>query len=92
MPDIGIMVETPAAALTVDRLIGEVVSHGRASARDVSLCGDMTSDPACLPLVLSTGARKIPVLPAAFDRVKAAIRTIDRGGGRPSGPERVKLT
>lgn len=120
MPSIGIMVETPAAAIAADRLqadffsIGSndliqytmaaardgagrvaalqdpdhpaiarlmqmVVEHGRATDKEVSLCGDMASDPACLPLLLRTGLRKISVLPAAFDRVKAAITVIDLG-------------
>ncbi|MGI9510664.1 MAG: phosphoenolpyruvate--protein phosphotransferase, partial [Geminicoccaceae bacterium] len=111
MPPLGIMVETPAAALAVDslgaefysigsndliqyvmaaardsggrvaslldpghpaieRLIADVVAKGRASAKEVSLCGDMASDPAWLPLLLRTGLRKISVAPAALDRVK----------------------
>ena len=127
MPDIGIMVETPAAAIAADsldaaffsigsndliqytmaasrdaggrvaslldpnhpaieRLIGAVVEHGRVSAREVSLCGDMASDPACLPLLLRAGLRKISVLPAAFDRIKAAIQTVEIE--RPTGPDK----
>ena len=118
MPSIGIMVETPAAALAADqleadffsigsndliqyvmaaardgsgrvaalqdpghpaieRLMQTVVEHGRAVDKEVSLCGDMASDPACLPLLLRAGLRKISVLPAAFDRMKAAIAAID---------------
>ncbi len=120
MPEIGIMVETPAAAIAADqldaaffsigsndliqyamaasrdatgrvaalldpghpaieRLIGDVVREGSASGRDVSLCGDMASDPTCLPLVLRAGLRKISIAPAAFDRVKAMIATIEAG-------------
>ncbi|MGI9504453.1 MAG: phosphoenolpyruvate--protein phosphotransferase [Geminicoccaceae bacterium] len=123
MPSIGIMVETPAAALAADRLAADfysigsndliqytmaaardgagrvaalqdpdhpaierlmqmVVDHGRAAGKEVSLCGDMASDPACLPLLLRTGLRKISVLPSAFDRVKAAIAAIDLGQSR----------
>ena len=44
----------------------------------------MASDPACLPLLLRTGLRKISVLPAAFDRVKAAIAAIDLKQVRPA--------
>ena len=120
MPDIGIMVETPAAAIAADRLdaaffsigsndliqyvmaasrdgtgrvaalqdpkhvaierlIRTIVDHGAAMGRDVSLCGDMASDPDCLRLLLRAGLRKISVLPAAFDRIKAAIGTIETG-------------
>ena len=120
MPSIGIMVETPAAALAADqldasffsigsndliqytmaaardgggrvaalldpghvaieRLINQVVHQSKAMEKDVSLCGDMAADPACLPLLLRAGLRKISVAPAAFDRVKAVIATIDLG-------------
>lgn len=117
MPVLGIMVETPAAAIAADRLdaaffsigsndliqyvmaaardaegrvaslldpghpaivrlIRGVVEHGRASGKEVSLCGDMASDPAWLPLLLDCGLRKLSVAPAAFDRVKLAIAAI----------------
>jgi len=118
MPRLGVMVETPAAALTIDqleadffsigsndlvqyvmaaardgrgrvadlldpaqpaitRLLKMTVDQAKAGDKDVSLCGDMASDPSNLPLVLSAGLRKISVQPAAFDRVKAAIERID---------------
>ncbi|MGI9417163.1 MAG: phosphoenolpyruvate--protein phosphotransferase [Geminicoccaceae bacterium] len=120
MPDIGVMVETPAAAIAADqldaahfsigsndliqytmaaardgtgrvaalqdpqhpaieRLIKMVVDHGAATGKDVSVCGNMASEPACLPLLLRVGMRKISVLPGMFDQVKATIATIDLG-------------
>lgn len=120
MPDIGIMVETPAAAIAADsldadffsigsndliqyvtaaardaagrvaslldpghpaieRLIRNVVEEGAMSGRDVSLCGDMASEPLWLPLLLGAGLRKISVAPAALGRVKLALSTIDLG-------------
>ena len=118
MPPIGIMVETPAAAIAIDhldadfysigsndliqyvmaaardasgavgdllnpshpaigRLIEQVVAHGRSTRREVSLCGDMASDPEMLPSLLRTGLRKLSVAPAAFGRIKAEIGKID---------------
>ncbi|MEZ5930447.1 MAG: phosphoenolpyruvate--protein phosphotransferase [Alphaproteobacteria bacterium] len=118
MPGLGIMVETPAAAIAADsldaafysigsndliqyvmaaardgegrvaalldpghpaieRLIRRVVEHGRTSGREVSLCGDMASDPAWLPLLLGAGLRKLSVAPAAFDRIKLALADIE---------------
>ena len=118
MPPLGIMVETPAAALAADgldaaffsigsndliqyamaaardaeagvsflldpghpaieRLIRSVVEEGAASGRAVSLCGDMASDPAWLPLLLRIGLRKISVAPAALDRVKLALSRLN---------------
>ncbi len=123
MPPIGIMVETPAAALTLDRLdaaffsigsndliqytmaaardsggrvaalldpahpaierlIRGVVEEGRGSGREVSLCGDMASDSACLKLLLAAGLEKISVAPAALGRVKASIAEIDLENAR----------
>ncbi|MDH3659650.1 MAG: phosphoenolpyruvate--protein phosphotransferase [Alphaproteobacteria bacterium] len=126
MPPLGAMIETPAAALTADRLdaaffsigsndliqyvmaaardgearvaslldpghlaverlIRNVVDAGQARDVEVSLCGDMASEPGWLPLLLRTGLRKISVAPAALDRVKLALRDIDLGGqaGQP---------
>jgi len=55
------------------RLIGEVVAQGAASGREVSLCGDMAGDPACLTALLKLGLRSFSVAPAALARVKAEI-------------------
>ena len=118
MPALGVMVETPAAAIAADqlraaffsigsndliqytmaaardaggrvaelhdlehpafgRLLKMVVDQARLEGKDVSLCGDLASDPKALPLLLGAGLRKISVQPAAFDRVKATIETID---------------
>jgi phosphoenolpyruvate-protein phosphotransferase (PTS system enzyme I) len=114
MPPLGIMVETPAAAVAIDlipadffsigsndltqyamaasrdgsgrvaalndplhpavlRLIGRVVEHGRASGAEVSLCGDMASDPAAVDVLLRLGLRRLSVAPAALGRVKLAV-------------------
>ena len=118
MPPIGIMIETPAAAIAVDqldaafysigsndliqyvmaaardasgkvadlldpthpaisRLIGQVVTHGQATGKEVGFCGDMASNPALLPLLLRLGLRKVSVAPAALGPVKSAIADID---------------
>ncbi len=118
LPPIGVMVETPAAAIAIDhldaafysigsndlvqyvmaaardatgrvadlldpthpaveRLIRQVVTHADTAGREVSLCGDMASDPRMLPMLLNAGLRKISVAPAALDRVKAGIAGID---------------
>jgi len=114
MPALGIMVETPAAAIAVDtidaaffsigsndltqyvmaasreaggrvgrlldplspavlRLIEGVVRHGARTGRPVSLCGDMASDPAAVPVLLGLGLRRLSVAPAALGRVKLAV-------------------
>jgi phosphotransferase system enzyme I (PtsI) len=54
-------------------LIRRVVDAGQAQGREVSLCGDMASDPALVPLLLEAGLRRLSVAPAAIGPVKAAI-------------------
>jgi len=115
LPEIGIMVEVPAVAITPERfaasaflsvgtndlvqytlaasrdaggrvarladgvdpavawLIGNVVAFGRDTGKEVSVCGDMASDPAGVAALLDLGVRRLSVAPAALARVKAAI-------------------
>ncbi|MCB1883462.1 MAG: phosphoenolpyruvate--protein phosphotransferase [Geminicoccaceae bacterium] len=113
-PPLGIMVETPAAALALDRfdiafasigsndlvqytlaasrdapgpvarladpyhpavtrLIEATVAAGRAKGIDVSLCGDLASDPKGALHLLRLGIRRLSVAPAALDRVRLAV-------------------
>jgi phosphoenolpyruvate-protein phosphotransferase (PTS system enzyme I) len=57
----------------VHALIRRVVEVAKAQGVEVSLCGDMASDPAYLPTLLSLGLRRISVTPAQLAPVKAAI-------------------
>ena len=54
-------------------LIRRVVDAGRARGIEVSLCGEMASDPELVPLLLEAGLRRLSVAPAALGAVKAAI-------------------
>jgi phosphotransferase system enzyme I (PtsI) len=54
-------------------LIHRVVQHGKLTGREVSLCGDMASDPKYLPALLDTGLRALSVTPVRLARVKAQI-------------------
>lgn len=54
-------------------LIGRVVEHGRRTGREVSLCGDMAGDPACLAALLGLGLRKVSVAATALGRAKQAV-------------------
>jgi len=54
-------------------LIARVADHGRQENKEVSLCGDMASDPRCMPALLQAGLRSLSVAPAALGRAKAAI-------------------
>jgi phosphoenolpyruvate-protein phosphotransferase (PTS system enzyme I) len=122
-PELGMMVEVPAAALTLDmfaadflsigsndliqyvtacsrdsrplaaladplqpavlRIMRDVVRHAATRGIPISLCGDMASDPRCIPALLNIGLRRLSVAPAAVAAVKAAIacqRTEGSGG------------
>lgn len=79
--------DNPAVAALADprnpavgRLIGDVVAAGHARGVEVSLCGDMASDPALVPALLDTGLRCLSVAPATLGRVKAAIASYRRNG------------
>ena len=119
LPQMGIMVEVPAAAIAIDlfdadffsigsndltqyvtaagrdigavadladtlnpavlRLIGSVAAYGRASGRDVGLCGDAGGDPRIIPALLKHGIRSVSVAPKLLARAKQAISEVDLG-------------
>ncbi len=64
-------------------LIGRTVAAARKREVDVSLCGDMASDPELVPLLLDSGLRSLSVAPAQVARVKLAVSRY----GRPAGQE-----
>lgn len=120
LPELGIMVEVPAAALAIgefkasffsigsndlaqyvlacDRsngtlsnlvdplhpavleLIARVADHGRRAGVSVSLCGDMASDPRCVPSLLQFGLRELSVDTASLALIKQTIDRIGHGG------------
>jgi phosphotransferase system enzyme I (PtsI) len=61
-------------------LIRRVVEVGAARGKEVSLCGEMASDPALVPVLLEAGLRCLSVAPSSIRSVKAAI-----AGWRPPG-------
>jgi phosphotransferase system enzyme I (PtsI) len=121
LPELGIMVEVPAAALAIasfksaffsigsndlaqyvlacDRsngalaplmdplhpavleLITRTADHGRRAGTAVSLCGDMASDPRCIPALLSCGLRELSVNVSALAQIKQTIGRLGSGGG-----------
>lgn len=54
-------------------LIERVVGFGRASDREVSLCGDAGGDPGLIPHLLSCGLRNLSMAPVLLARAKATI-------------------
>lgn len=55
------------------QLIEATVQAGRARGVEVSLCGDMASDPATVPALLDAGLRTLSVAAAQLGRIKAAV-------------------
>lgn len=58
-------------------LVAGVARHGRATGRDVSLCGDAASDPRCIGPMLRAGVRTLSVAPNALDQIWQAIAATD---------------
>jgi phosphotransferase system enzyme I (PtsI) len=54
-------------------LIGRVAAHGRAVGREVSVCGDMASDPELVRYLLEAGITSLSVAPAKLGSVKHAV-------------------
>ena len=71
--------ETSVASLgdpshpAVLRLIAHVAQYGREHGIEVSLCGDMASEPRHVSALIAAGLRRFSVSPAAIGRVKAAL-------------------
>ena len=120
LPELGIMVEVPAAAMAIgdfkasffsigsndlaqyalacDRsngalgtlmdplhpavleLIARTAEHGRRAGAPVSLCGDMASDPRCVPQLLYCGLRELSVNAPALAQIKQTIDRLSHGG------------
>jgi phosphoenolpyruvate-protein phosphotransferase (PTS system enzyme I) len=59
------------------QLIAQVVAHGAATHRKVSLCGDAGGEPKLVGRLLATDLRTLSVAPAALGRVKEAIARVD---------------
>jgi phosphotransferase system enzyme I (PtsI) len=55
------------------RLIAHVARYGAEHGIEVSLCGDMASDPRLIPALIAADLRRLSVSPAAIGRVKAAL-------------------
>jgi phosphotransferase system enzyme I (PtsI) len=54
-------------------LIARVAAHGRATGREVSVCGDMASTPRLVPHLLEAGITSLSVAPAMLGAVKQSV-------------------
>ncbi|MBI3818842.1 MAG: phosphoenolpyruvate--protein phosphotransferase [Planctomycetes bacterium] len=64
------------------RTIAGVVERANANNREVSLCGELASDPQTTPLLLGLGLRNLSMTPVAIAQVKAAVRETDSADAR----------
>ena len=62
------------------RLVAHVARHGRATGRDVSLCGDAGGDPALIPALLDAGLQTLSCAPGQLGRAKLAVAACGSGG------------
>jgi phosphotransferase system enzyme I (PtsI) len=58
------------------RLIAEVITAGEAENTDVSMCGEMASDPLMVPVLVGLGLRSFSMNPQAVPVVRALIRQL----------------
>lgn len=61
---------------SVLRLVRMVIDAGRKNDVPVTVCGQMSSDPKFVPLLLGMGLRQLSVTPHAIPEVKEVIRSI----------------
>jgi phosphotransferase system enzyme I (PtsI) len=62
-----------ARSPAVLELISRVAAHGRSAGREVSVCGDMASDPELVGYLLEAGITNLSVAPAALGAIKHAV-------------------
>lgn len=61
---------------SIIRMIDMVVKAGKNHNIPVSVCGQMSSDPKCVPLLIGLGIRQLSVGPHAIPEIKEIIRSI----------------
>jgi phosphotransferase system enzyme I (PtsI) len=66
-----------ASLPAVLRLIGHLAVFGRERGIDVSICGDLASEPSAVRPLLAAGLRSLSVTPTSLARVKAAISMVN---------------
>ena len=60
----------------VIRLLSQIVSRARKKGKPVSVCGEMTSDPHAVPLLVGMGVDSLSVSPRMCLRIKQVVRTL----------------
>lgn len=79
----GFEAQYEAAKPAVLRLVKQAVEL--AAGKPVSICGDMASDPECLPSLLAAGLRHFSVAPARLRAIRSAIVGLNADGTTAAG-------
>lgn len=66
-----------AAHPAVLRLIKDCIRSGRRAGIEVSLCGEIASDPDYIMLLIGIGLRNLSLVPSAIPDIKRVIRAVD---------------
>lgn len=66
-----------AAHPAVLRLIKDCIRSGRRGGIEVSLCGEIASDPDYIMLLIGIGLRNLSLVPSAIPDIKRVIRAVD---------------
>ena len=70
------------------RLLSHAVSAARKQGKWVSVCGEMTSDPHAVPLLVGLGVDSLSVSPRMFLRIKQVVRGLKHGVAEKWWPRR----
>ncbi|MEK7384740.1 MAG: putative PEP-binding protein, partial [Elusimicrobiota bacterium] len=60
----------------VVRLLDHIVQTAHKRGKSVGVCGEMTSDPRAVPLLVGLGVDSMSISPRMFLRVKQAVRSL----------------
>jgi phosphoenolpyruvate-protein kinase (PTS system EI component) len=73
------------------RLLGAVAAAGKASGREVAVCGGLGSDPQAIALLIGLGIHEISAVPAAIPELKRIVRSLDSEACRALATQAVEL-
>ncbi len=66
----------------VVRILGTVIDAARSEGKEISLCGEMSGNPAYTKLLLGLGLRSLSVAPGELLEIKRVIRSVSMAGAR----------
>lgn len=73
------------------RVLNQIVETAHRRGRKAAICGEMTSDPRAVPLLLGLGVDILSVTPRMFLRVKQIVRNLNMADARRAVEKALKL-